>query len=235
MLRFELVRLYQALAQIKREGLPKSRLELPGPLSGSLHGGYYSSLLRAIEENRRERARIWERLPVQYTQNLNRFQRRPPVSSKRLDEGLLDWLLEVTQERTTDVPKAWGLRLRIHLEESKMGLVYFAGVLASGAPESYGSALRRMDLSSSGICLPTERRHEKGDDFALVLYLPIDRNPLLRLRGEVVRQSQANQSGGYQTAVRFSDMSEEDEGRILDFILARRSQKLIEKAYRARS
>jgi hypothetical protein len=52
------------------------------------------------------------------------------------------------------------------------------------------------------------------------------------LGAQVVRQSQPLSSGGVQTAVRFVEISREDQERILDYILARHSQRLIEKTYR---
>jgi len=234
-LRFELVRLYQAIEQTKRGRSQTSPHAGSLLLNGRLRGERTTCILRGIEENRRERVRLRERLPFQYSENLSRVHRRSLMSAKRPEEGLLEWLLDVTEERTPDSQKASGMRLRIHCEESKRGWVYLVGLLGSGPPDSHGSAVRRMDLSSSGICFPTERSHERGDGLAIVLYLPSDRNPLLRLGAEVVRQSQPLSSGGVQTAVRFVEISRDDQERILDYILARHSQRLIEKTYRGGS
>ena len=155
-LRFELVRLYQAIEQTKRGRSQTSPHARSLVLNGSLRGERTTCILRGIEENRRERVRLRERLPFQYSENLSRVHRRSLMSAKRPEEGLLEWLLDVTEERTPDSQKASGMRLRIHCEESKRGWVYLVGLLGSGPPDSYGSSEHPRTLL--GGCSSKETR-----------------------------------------------------------------------------
>lgn len=85
------------------------------------------------------------------------------------------------------------------------------------------------------MSFPTEIAHPCGEAILIVYFLPTAPFPPLQLVAEVVRASRRHPKGGYQTPVKYADISEEDHQRIMEYVAGRQRQKSLVKAYALRS
>jgi hypothetical protein len=141
------------------------------------------------------------------------------------------WLQEVACRRGERLNPAHGMEMRIHLQKFEEQLIYFIAFQGAGSGRVEPVPLREIEISGSGMSFPTEIAHACGEDLLVVYFLPTDPFPPLQLVAEVVRPSRRHLKGGYQTPVRYVDISEEDHQRILSYMASRHRQKSLLRVY----
>jgi DNA-binding response OmpR family regulator len=75
-----------------------------------------------------------------------------------------------------------------------------------------------VNMSASGILLLTARKLRKGDTIQLQITLPREREKV-KVTGEVIREAKEVGSRLNAYGIRFSDVNEEDQARIRQFII----------------
>jgi hypothetical protein len=143
------------------------------------------------------------------------------------------WLQEVAGQKSQRLNPARGMEMRIHLQKFEEALIYFIAfqVIGSNPDREDSVPVREIEISGSGMSFPTEIAHPRGEDLLVVYFVPTDPFPPLQLVAEVVRPSRRHPRGGYQTPVKYMDISEEDHKRIMGYIASRHRQRSLVKAY----
>jgi len=232
-LRLQLIRLYQAMEQHK--GLAGEMFQ-DSPPSHARGGTADPSTLRVLPtiEGSRQHVRLKDRLSLVYSES-------PEIAKDIIldasrTKSTVDfsaWLQEVAGQKSQRLNPARGMEMRIHLQKFEEALIYFIAFQASSSsPDREDSVpVREIEISGSGMSFPTEIAHPQGEDLLVVYFVPTDPFPPLQLVAEVVRPSRRHSRGGYQTPLRYVDISEEDHRRIMGYIASRHRQKSLVKAY----
>jgi hypothetical protein len=128
--------------------------------------------------------------------------------------GQLERALDVASPETGAAPEAAGLGKRRSIRKKGLlrtdygtGSAFFSGIAT--------------DVSETGMCLETSRRHEVGMQLDLVFELPKSDRPL-KIRGEIARVSESGQDIGgatqYSVGLRFLSMDILTRSRLKHFI-----------------
>ncbi len=98
--------------------------------------------------------------------------------------------------------------------------------VALGADASPRPALSR-NISCGGLHLCLERQISVQDPIKLEIYLPAEEKPIKAVAQVAWQDKEADAGGGYNTGVKFTDISGEDRVRIARYVLegVRRSGK----------
>jgi hypothetical protein len=232
-LRLQLIRLYQAMEQHKGlAGEMFQDLSHPHARVGTTD----PSTLRVLPtiEGSRQHVRLKDRLSLVYSES-------PEIAKEIiLDESRTKstvefsaWLQEVAGQKSERLNPAGSMDMRIHLQKFEEALIYFIAFRAiSPSPDREVSApVREIEISGSGMSFPTEVAHMQGEDILVVYFVPTDPFPPLQLVAEVVRPSRRHPKGGYQTPVKYVDISQEDHQRIMGYIASRHRLRNLNKAY----
>ena len=230
-LRLQLIRLYQAMEQHKdlagemfRDSpYPFSRVETADPAT--------FRVLPAIE-GARQHVRLKDRLSVIYSES-------PEIADQCILDGsrtkstvdFPGWIQEIAGQKNRRLDPTHRLEIRIHLQKFEEELIYFIAFQTSDPDRTGPVPLREIEISGSGMSFPTEIAHPLGEDILIVYFLPTEPYPPLQLVAQVVRPSRRHSEGGYQTPVKYENISQEDHRRIMDYIASRQRQKSLSKAY----
>lgn len=228
MLRLQLVRLYQAMEQHK--DLAGQMFVEPSPKAPSSDPSTFR-VLPTIEGSR-QHVRIKDRLPVAYSESPE-IAEQIALDSSRTKRTLefRGWLKEIAEQKGRWIYPIQEMEMRIHLQKFESELIYFIAFRKRDADCKEPLPSREIEISGSGLSFPTEIAHDRGEDILVVYFLPTGPFPPLQLIAEVVRPSRRHLRGGYQTPVKFVDISPEDHQRITDYIAGRQRQKSLVKAY----
>jgi hypothetical protein len=202
------------------------------PSSGTMAAKLSTFRVLPTIEGSRQHVRIKDRLPVIYSES-------PEIA----DEIILDssrtkstvdfsqWLQEIAGQKGQRLNPTRGMEMRIHLQKFEEELIYFIA-FQPRKPDRRGPVpLSDIEISGSGMSFPTEIAHPRGEDILIVYFIPTAPFPPLQLVAEVVRPSRCQPKGGYQTPVKYANISQEDHRRILEYIASRQRQKSLVKAY----
>ncbi|MEW6439872.1 MAG: PilZ domain-containing protein [bacterium] len=229
-----LLRLYLALNESRAAAAGAAgRRADEAPVPGASGPPFGPHPLISLDANRRAAPRMYERGPVEYSECLGGpcpdEEAAPPESDRT---ALRQWLFQTLEAAGGSCRAAAGTRLVVHLEESRGELLYCVAVLPGRSRKDPGPSARRLDISLSGMCFPTRRRHERGETLRLALFLRGESPALIGLEAEVVRPSRPSVLGGYSTAVSLLNVSERDREAIASYILVRQRQRQVERVYR---
>lgn len=180
----------------------------------------------------RQHVRIKDRLSVVYSESPeieHEVTLGPSRTTRTVD--FAGWLQEVACKKGERLNPAHGMEMRIHLQKFEERLIYFIAFQAADSGREKPVPQREIEISGSGLSFPTEIAHPSGEDLLVVYFLPTDPFPPLQLVAQVVRPSRRHPRGGYQTPVRYVDISEEDHHRILTYMAGRHRQRSLLKAY----
>jgi hypothetical protein len=183
-------------------------------------------------EGSRQDVRIKDRLPLVYSES-------PAIakdfaldaSRTKTTVDFAAWVQEVARQKNQRLNPAQGMEMRIHLQEFEQALVYFVAFQRRDPDRRDSLPLREIEISGSGMSFPTEIAHDRNEDLLIVYFLPTDPFPPLQLVAHVVRPSRRHSRGGYQTPVKYVDISPEDHERILQYLASRNRQRSLVKAY----
>jgi hypothetical protein len=235
MLRLQLIRLYKAMEQ---------HADLAGEMFGDSEstsrevGTSDPSTFRVLPsiEGSRRHVRIRDRLPLVYSESPE-IAEQIALGASRTRSALdfSDWLKEIARHKGQRINPMFGMDMRIHLQKFEEELIYFIAFQPSLPDRTDSLPTREIEISGAGLSFPTEIAHDPGEDILIVYFLPSGPFPPLQLVTAVVRPSQRNPRGGYQTPVKVVNMSPEDGRRIMEYMASRQRQKSLYKAYDIRS
>ncbi len=230
-LRLQLIRLYQTMEEHK--ALAGKMLREPPPFSSEGRHPPLSTakILPSMEENRRD-LRIRDHVPLVYSESpeiASRVRPDPPATQAVTTMDFPSWVREVAAYKERRLHPPCGMRMRIHLQAFEETCVYFVAFRPADLEE--GEPCHETEISASGMSFPTRLPHPEGAELLVVYFLPMDPFPPLQLVGETVRPSRPDARGGFQTPLRFVELTEEDRQRILSYIVARQRRKNLLETY----
>ncbi len=190
-------------------------------------------LLQTKKENRRS-IRMQQRLPVLYSESAGvRTQKDSGASREQRELELSDWIQELAGARDQMLNTSSGMKMIVHLQALQGELIYFIAFMARRAGQGpFAASSRKVVISGSGMNIPSERSHRLGEMIFVVLFLPTEPFSPLRLVAKVVRSSVRDPQEGFRTPVKFVNISQEDQDRIVRFISRRQRQSNLSKVYK---
>ncbi len=190
-------------------------------------------LLQMKKENRRS-IRMQQRLPVIYTESSGvRRQRASDSSCSKRKVELSAWIQELAGARDQMLNTSSGMKMVIHLQALQGELIYFIAFMAREAgQDQLAVPSRKAVISGSGMNFPSDLSHQLDEMIFVVLFLPTEPFSPLRLVAKVARTSVRDSSGGYRTPVKFVNISQQDQDKIIRFISRKQRQRNLSKVYK---